>query len=186
MTELYRGRPQARTLRLCDMQPSCIAARLAGFGVGYAHVELPARAFEVAAQTDEIIAAHLDTLDRLTVHRPITGLEVRRIALPHPHRRRVDRVLMTEHCNSAPDAQLLVQGAGVLFLRAGATVFALACERGDYVRLPAGMGHWFRMSGQQGFCTIRMIEDGAGARNARRSYDLRQRYRLKPVAISPS
>ncbi|MES1940742.1 acireductone dioxygenase apoprotein [Salinisphaera sp. T5B8] len=178
MTELYRDVDHAYRLRLCDTERRCIAARLAGVGVHYDHVELPPLAFDEESRPDEVIGSYIEPLDRLMRKMPRVALDVASVALTHPRRDTIERELMIEHAHDAVESQLLVHGAGVLFIRTADTVYALACEPGDYVRMPAGLRHWFRMDGTRAFRTIRFFEDETRPRLSHRGADMRGLFEL--------
>lgn len=178
MTKLYRDAGPVRTLSLCDTERGCISARLAGIGVQYEHVTLPAVAFDSEAQHDEIIGNYIEPLDRLLSRMPRVALDVTSILPSHPRLAKIERELMTEHAHDVAEAQVLIEGGGVLFLRAGAGVFALECEAGDYVRVPPALSHWFEMDAQRGFRTIRLFENEAQPRVSQRGADMRGCYVL--------
>ena len=179
MTKLYRDSRESRTLSLCDTDRACIAARLVDLGVQYEHVTLPAVPFDGDAGHDEIIGSHIEPLDHLLSRLPRVALDVTRILPSHPRRAKLERELMTEHAHDVAEAQVLIHGGGVLYLRADDdTVLALECEAGDYVRVPPGRVHWFEMDARQGFCTIRLFEDATQPRVSHRGVDMRGRYEL--------
>jgi len=178
MTQLYRDIDHAYRLRLCDTERSCIGARLAGIGVHYDHVPLPAVVFDEESRPDEIIGSYIEPLDRLMASMPRVALDVASVSISHPRRETIERELMVEHAHDAVESQVMVHGAGVLFMRTADTVFALSCEPGDYVRVPPGLRHWFRMDSSRSFRTIRFFENEARPRLSHRGEDMRGLFEL--------
>jgi len=178
MTQLYCDSVMEHALPLCDSQRAGISARLAAIGVEYAHLALPKVRFGRDAGQDEVIGSYIEPLDRLLSRLDSVELEVTSVAPGHARLARIERELMTGHAHDVAEAQVLVHGGGVLFMRAGNTVFALDCEPGDYVRVPAGLVHWFAMDTRRGFRTIRLFENEARPRISQRGHDMRGRYRL--------
>ncbi len=178
MTELYRDIDHAYQLKLCDTERSCIAGRLAGVGIHYDHVELPSVLFDEESRPDEVIGSYIAPLDRLMASMPRVALDVASVPISHPRRDTIERELMIEHAHDAVESQLLVHGAGILFMRASGVVFALSCEPGDYVRIPAGLRHWFRMDPARSFRTIRFFEHETRPRLCHRGGDMRGLFEL--------
>lgn len=181
MTQLYRESSCPRALALCDTERACITARLAGIGVQYEHVALPHVAFDADAGQDEIIGSYIRPLDRLLSRMTSVELDVASILPAHPRWELLERELMTEHAHDVAEAQVIIHGGGVLFLRADDGVLALECEAGDYARVPAGLAHWFAMDADQGLRTIRLFENRSAPKVSRRGEDMRGRYRLPPA-----
>jgi len=180
MAELYYDRFQRRQLCLCDTQSGCIAARLAGIGVQYQALNLPAVAFDADAERDEIIGNYLEPLNVVLQRMPSATLDVTSVLPTHPRLHVLKRRFMTEHSHDTAEAQLMVWGHGVLFMRAGEDVWALRCQAADFVCLPPGMMHWFEFDEQVGFRTVRVFEHAATPRRVRRGRDMRGRYQSLP------
>jgi cupin superfamily acireductone dioxygenase involved in methionine salvage len=178
MTMLHRQTSETTTFSPCDLGRDDIATRLAGQNVVYEHVALAPAAFDAEAQPDEVIGSQLEALDQLLASKPCATLGVTSVAPTDPQLAAIERELMIEHAHDGAEAQLLVHGSGVLFLRAGESVLALECEAGDYVCIPAGLGHWFAMDAAQGLCTIQLFENENRPSIAWRGRDMRGRYGL--------
>jgi|GEM_PF-1095258 len=176
MTQLYCDSPASNRLTLCETRPSAIGARLAELGVRYEHIDVPSVPVDPDAQTDEIIHDYLEPLNAVEKIVPYESLAVMSIQPTHPRLGALQRELMTEHAHGSAEAQLLVKGGGVLFMRTEQTVFALVCEPGDFVCLPPRLCHWFEMDCQQGVCTIRLFEAGADLTPIQRGRDMRHVY----------
>ncbi|MES1924733.1 acireductone dioxygenase [Salinisphaera sp. T31B1] len=159
-------------MRLCDADPHCIAARLAAIGVHYRSVALPAVAFDAEAGCDEIVGSYLAPLNTLLDGMDGVSLDVTTVMPDHPRIASLQRTFMTEHRHDAVEAQIMVWGRGTLYMRGRNAVWALCCGAGDFVRLPAGMGHWFAFDTSLGFRTLRLFESSRGQRRIRRGRNM--------------
>jgi hypothetical protein len=63
---------------------------------------------------------------------------------------------------SEDEARLFAEGSGAFYLHAGGKVLVVVCERGDYLRVPAGTRHWFDMGPDPEFTAVRLFTDPAG------------------------
>ncbi|GAB3675488.1 hypothetical protein [Salinisphaera aquimarina] len=184
MTELYSDSLQTAELRLCDREPACISARLAPLGVRYQRLDLPVVAFDAAAECDEVIGSYLEPLNALLQTMPCATLDVTSVLPDHPRIDVLQRKLMTEHAHDTPEAQLMVWGCGMLFMRDQNHVWALRCEAGDFVRLPPRLYHWFEMQPGMGFRALRLFEERRASGRMWRGRDMRGVYR--PATATPS
>ena len=58
--------------------------------------------------------------------------------------------------------RLFVAGRGLFNLHIGDYVYALLCEKGDLIVVPAGTAHWFDMGEAPRFVTIRLFNRPEG------------------------
>ncbi|MBF6140471.1 1,2-dihydroxy-3-keto-5-methylthiopentene dioxygenase [Nocardia farcinica] len=65
---------------------------------------------------------------------------------------------LDEHRHTEHEVRFFVEGRGCFYLHLGDKVYALVCEAGDLVSVPAGTTHWFDMGAQPHFCAIRFFE----------------------------
>ncbi len=67
------------------------------------------------------------------------------------------------HFHRNDEVRYVLDGGGVfgLVLANGAQV-EMAVAAGDYVRLPAGLEHWFRLDGRRRIKAVRIFGDGVG------------------------
>ena len=67
-----------------------------------------------------------------------------------------------EHTHAEDEVRFFAAGAGVFYLRLGASVYALRCEAGDLLSVPAGTRHWFDMGAEPRFTAIRFFASAEG------------------------
>ncbi len=138
-----------------------IAATLAEQGVRFVHTPLELRVRPGTSQ-DEVLNAcreHLDTLMTAQGSKAFTVL----------NRNGVDPAqadLRDEHVHDVDEVFAVVTGRAQIGLRLGDYVYAVLCEKGDQLEIPAGSRRWIEL-GDNPFClALRLFasEHGAQAR----------------------
>lgn len=69
---------------------------------------------------------------------------------------------LSEHQHDDDEDRYFAKGAGVFYLHVGGKVYALYCETGDLVSVPANTTHWFDMGTTPEFVSIRFFHDDDG------------------------
>ncbi|MCF4006151.1 cupin domain-containing protein [Corynebacterium uropygiale] len=70
---------------------------------------------------------------------------------------------LDEHTHSDDEVRYFVEGSGTFYLHVGDDVYAVVCEKGDYLSVPEGATHWFDMGEKNpSFCAIRFFHDEEG------------------------
>ncbi|MFD4997491.1 1,2-dihydroxy-3-keto-5-methylthiopentene dioxygenase [Streptomyces buecherae] len=69
---------------------------------------------------------------------------------------------LEEHRHAEAEVRFFAHGAGCFYLHLGEEVYAVVCEAGDLLSVPAGTPHWFDMGPRPEFTAIRFFagEDG--------------------------
>ncbi|WP_040795130.1 1,2-dihydroxy-3-keto-5-methylthiopentene dioxygenase [Nocardia higoensis] len=65
---------------------------------------------------------------------------------------------LDEHRHAEDEVRFFIEGHGCFYLHLGEKVYALVCEAGDLISVPAGTTHWFDMGAVPHFCAIRFFE----------------------------
>jgi 1,2-dihydroxy-3-keto-5-methylthiopentene dioxygenase len=169
-------------LRTTDL--AAIAEQLAPHGVSLARlpvVDLPA-----GATSDDIVARYHADVDRISAAGGYRLVDVVRLqpsddpdwpATAAAARER----FRDEHRHDEDEVRFFVAGQGCFYLHLGRSVYAVLCQAGDLISVPAGTRHWYDMGERPDFCAIRFFqeEDGwiadfTGDPIARRMPDLTQ------------
>lgn len=135
-----------------------IAATLAEHGVGFSHGPLELRV-RPGGSAEDALAACREYLDQLmTAHGSRAFQLVNRDGADPAQ---VD--LRDEHVQGAEEVFAVVGGRAQVGLRLGEQVFAVLCEKGDRLVVPAGMRRWVEL-GDNPFClALRVFADEQGA-----------------------
>lgn len=69
---------------------------------------------------------------------------------------------LSEHTHDDAEDRFFARGAGVFYLHVGDRVYAVLCEAGDLLSVPANTTHWFDMGTRPDFVAIRFFHDEDG------------------------
>jgi 1,2-dihydroxy-3-keto-5-methylthiopentene dioxygenase len=72
------------------------------------------------------------------------------------------RRFLNEHVHAEDEVRYFVEGRGCFYLHLGDRVYAVVCEAGDLMSVPANTTHWFDMGSRPEFCAIRFFEEPDG------------------------
>lgn len=142
--------------------PASIQARLAEIDVHYERLDLPPVQLESDAHQDEVIEAYRESLDGLMQHHGFVAVDVLCITEGHPRLDQLREEFTNEHWHRNHEGRLFVDGRGLFYIREDDAIYALLCERGDFVCLPAGVSHWFDMGEHPAFRSIRLFPNPEG------------------------
>ncbi len=151
-------RPQVGELFTGD---SDIAAQLAGIGV---HFERWTAEGELADDADQaaVIAAYRDAVDRLLRQYGFQSVDVVSLQPDHPQKTAFREKFLAEHIHADFEVRFFVYGKGLFYLHVGGKVYAVLCEKGDLISVPANTAHWFDMGENPCFKCIRLFTTADG------------------------
>lgn len=141
-----------------------IRDELAALGARFSRWEVK----DVAADTplDEVLALYAAEVDEVKQREGYTLVDV--VALS-PTQENYDEVkgasrerFLSEHRHDDDEDRYFARGAGVFYLHVNEKVYALFCEAGDLVSVPANTTHWFDMGTSPEFTSIRFFHDDDG------------------------
>jgi len=69
---------------------------------------------------------------------------------------------LSEHTHDDDEDRFFARGAGVFYLHVDGKVYAVLCEAGDLLSVPANTTHWFDMGTRPDFVAIRFFHDEDG------------------------
>ena len=69
---------------------------------------------------------------------------------------------LSEHRHAEDEVRFFVAGRACFYLHLEPEVFAVVCEGGDVLTVPAGTRHWFDMGSEPDFAAIRFFEQPDG------------------------
>lgn len=128
----------------------------------------PLRA-EVTSQTssEELLDAYRAEVDELCADQGLLLVDVARL---HPEEgaewqeraAKARSTFLDEHRHAEDEVRFFAQGTGCFYLHLDDRVYAVVCEAGDLLSVPAGTRHWFDMGPVPDFCAIRFFEKEDG------------------------
>jgi 1,2-dihydroxy-3-keto-5-methylthiopentene dioxygenase len=91
-----------------------------------------------------------------------TTIDTVSVGPDHPDRDAMRAKFLSEHRHSEDEVRYFVEGSGLFTLRENGRVYAVLCEAGDLISVPAGMRHWFDMGPRPSFTAIRFFRTPEG------------------------
>jgi 1,2-dihydroxy-3-keto-5-methylthiopentene dioxygenase len=152
------GQPRSRTLGSADTR--VITEELARWGVRFERwkpgVDSADPQVAYAPDVERLRAAGYHTVDVVRVAPDGTDRS-------WPDRARGMREkFRDEHTHAEDEVRFFASGSGVFYLRFSGSIFAVLCEAGDLLGVPAGTRHWFDMGEDPAFTAIRFFKSPDG------------------------
>jgi 1,2-dihydroxy-3-keto-5-methylthiopentene dioxygenase len=114
---------------------------------------------ELAADADQdtVIAAYSDSIDRLKQQYGFQSVDVISLNPDHPDKATFRQKFLSEHVHADFEVRFFIEGRGLFYLHVGGKVYAVLCEQGDLISVPANTTHWFDMGENPKFKCIRLF-----------------------------
>ena len=97
------------------------------------------------ATQEEILQAYDKPVKKLMQDRGFATADVISVHAGTPNIPELRKKFLDEHTHSEDEARFFVEGSGLFFIHTGEKVYALLCERGDFIDIPPLTKHWFDM-----------------------------------------
>ena len=114
------------------------------------------------ADSDAIIAAYRDEIDRLIGERGYRTFDVVSMTPDHPEKDAFRRKFLEEHTHREDEVRFFVRGQGLFVIHVDGKVYSMLCERDDLISVPANTRHWFDMGPNPSFTAIRVFNNPEG------------------------
>lgn len=113
----------------------------------------------LAANDDQatVIFAYRDAIGRLQEQYQFQSVDVIKLAADHPEKATFRQKFLAEHTHDDFEVRFFVEGKGLFYLHVGNQVYAVLCEQGDLISVPANTTHWFDMGENPAFTCIRLF-----------------------------
>ncbi|PVZ20105.1 MULTISPECIES: acireductone dioxygenase [unclassified Pseudomonas] len=138
-----------------------IAATLSEHGVRFERWQASAPIVP-GASPQAVIEAYREPIERLKRECGYQAVDVISVSRDHPDKAELRQKFLDEHCHSEDEVRFFVAGRGLFNLHLGDHVYAVLCEKGDLISVPAGTPHWFDMGENPHFVAIRLFTDPEG------------------------
>ena len=131
--------------------------------IGVRFEQWPSRPLTEDMGQDEVLAAFSPEIDRLKGEKGYQSVDVIRIAPDNPDRQALRQKFLSEHRHAEDEVRFFVEGEGLFTLRGeDDRVYAVLCQEGDLISVPAGMRHWFDMGPTPRFTAVRLFTNADG------------------------
>lgn len=134
-----------------------IQQALAAVGVAFRRWPLHA-----VTESEQVLAAYAAEIADLQAEGGYQAVDVVAMTPDHPQRAVFRQKFLSEHTHSEDEVRFFVQGAGLFVLHLLDKVYAITCEAGDLINVPAGTKHWFDMGASPSFTAVRLFTNPEG------------------------
>lgn len=114
------------------------------------------------ASQEEILAAYQAPVEQLCREYGFKSADVISVKPDHPEKKALREKFLSEHTHSDFEVRFFVEGQGQFYFHTQGKVYALLCEQGDFISVPAGMPHWFDMGEKPNLKCIRLFTTPEG------------------------
>jgi 1,2-dihydroxy-3-keto-5-methylthiopentene dioxygenase len=116
-----------------------------------------------SASPDEVMEAYAADIARLKKEEGYQTCDVISVNENTPNLDQVRQKFLPEHTHSEDEVRYFVDGSGIFwFHMSDAPVFAVTCEKGDFLSVPANTTHWFDFGPTVNVKCIRLFNDPSG------------------------
>jgi len=109
------------------------------------------------ADQDTVLAAYADPIARLKQQYGFQSVDVVSLTPDHPQKTVFREKFLAEHTHDDFEVRFFVEGRGLFYLHVEDKVYAVLCEKGDLISVPANTTHWFDMGENPSFVSIRLF-----------------------------
>ena len=133
-----------------------IAEQLNAIGVKFEQWQAQAE-FALDAEPQAVLDAYSDSIGRLQQEFGFQSVDVISLKADHPDKVQLRQKFLSEHIHRDYEVRFFVEGKGLFYLHLGEQIFAVLCEQGDLISVPANTMHWFDMGENPNLKCIRLF-----------------------------
>jgi len=123
-----------------------IASTLAEQGVRFDHWQATAK-IRPGASHEDVISACQAPIDTLMTQHGLRAIDVISLDRDHPQKESIRASFFAEHRQDETEVMLFSAGSALLSVYIDDYVYAVLCEKGDLIVLPAGTRQWLDIGG---------------------------------------
>lgn len=135
--------------------------RLKAIGVRFERWE-PCTEVVSDAEVQAVLDAYRESIEKLKRQYGFRSVDVVSLKPDHPQKQAMRQKFLSEHTHSDFEVRFFVEGRGLFYLHVDEKVYALLCEQGDLISVPADTKHWFDMGANPDFKCIRLFTTEEG------------------------
>ena len=109
------------------------------------------------ADQESVLAAYADSIGRLKQQYGFQSVDVINLNPNHPEKAAFRQKFLAEHTHDDFEVRFFIEGRGLFYLHVADKVYAVLCEQGDLISVPANTTHWFDMGENPCFKVIRLF-----------------------------
>jgi 1,2-dihydroxy-3-keto-5-methylthiopentene dioxygenase len=116
----------------------------------------------LGAPAEDVLDAYRASVETLSRACGFESADVINVHPGTPNHPELRKKFLNEHTHSEDEARFFVEGSGLFVIHHNGKVYALLCEKGDLINVPAGTTHWFDMGPDPRFTCIRFFTSKEG------------------------
>jgi 1,2-dihydroxy-3-keto-5-methylthiopentene dioxygenase len=157
----------AEEVRLRTDDADLIRHELATRGIAFDRSPV-APNLDAAQPAEQILAEHAEQVAAVNADDRYQHIDVAAVQPDHSdpdwraHAATARSKFLAEHRHAEDEVRFFVAGRACFYLHLEPEVFAVVCESGDLLTVPAGTRHWFDMGSDPSFAAIRFFEQQDG------------------------
>ena len=115
--------------------------------------------FTLATDADQasVLDAYASSIDKLRHQCNFQSVDVMKLTSDNPEKAAFRQKFLAEHIHDDFEVRFFVEGRGLFYLHVADKVYAVLCEQGDLISVPANTTHWFDMGENPEFTCIRLF-----------------------------
>ena len=120
--------------------------------------------FALATDADQaaVLEAYASSIDKLRHQCNFQSVDVMKLTPDNPEKATFRQKFLAEHTHDDFEVRFFVEGRGLFYLHVADKVYAVLCEQGDLISVPANTTHWFDMGENPEFTCIRLFTSHDG------------------------
>ena len=138
-----------------------ITDRLSAIGIQFEQWQAEQPLTSNATQ-EEVLDAYKEDVERLNAQYGFSSVDVVALGPDHPQKAEMRAKFLDEHTHADFEVRFFVDGRGVFYIHMHDHVYAVLCEKGDLISVPANTTHWFDMGTSPNFKCIRFFTTPEG------------------------
>jgi 1,2-dihydroxy-3-keto-5-methylthiopentene dioxygenase len=138
-----------------------IQAQLTPLGVDFERWQADF-AFNADADAETVLAAYENPINQLKQAYGFQSVDVISLKPDNPNKDQLRNKFLAEHVHSDFEVRFFVEGQGLFYVHLEEKVYAILCEQGDLISVPANVTHWFDMGAEPDFKCIRLFTTEEG------------------------
>lgn len=109
------------------------------------------------ADQNTVLIAYREPINLLKQKHYFQSIDVIRVHPDQPEKDVIRKKFLSEHIHDDFEIRFFIEGSGLFYLHVADKIYAVLCEKGDLISVPAGTKHWFDMGENPNFTCIRFF-----------------------------
>lgn len=156
---IYQGHQPGTGETYKDFLP--IAEKLRSIGVQFERWQTES-VFTSDSDSQSVLEAYQGSIARLKQQYGFQSVDVISLKADHPNKDALRQKFLSEHTHRDFEVRFFVEGRGLFYLHVAEQIYAVLCEQGDLISVPANTTHWFDMGENPDFKCIRLFTTEEG------------------------